>query len=121
MKYGLHILAILTISSLSASGQNMVPVKDVIKHPGEKVSVCDRVFSEHIKKFVTTLFIGGDSPDQLLTVIIKTDFKTNLKGHFKNYARFEDYYSGKDVCITGVVKITKYGRAQIRVTDPVTD
>ncbi len=119
MKRAILITLTLALFSFSAQAQTLIPAKDALKHVGEKVKICDKVYGENIKKFAATLYLGGDHPDELLTVLIKADFKTNLKGHYENNALFDTYYRGKDICVTGVVQKDKYtGKAMIRVTQP---
>ncbi|MBS1521195.1 MAG: hypothetical protein JST50_09370 [Bacteroidetes bacterium] len=119
MKRTTLITLTLALFSFCAQAQRIIPAKDALKHIGKKVKICDKVFGENIKKGVTTLYLGADHPDELITVVIKADFKTNLKGHFENNSHFDDYYRGKDICVTGVVQKDKYtGKATIRVTQP---
>jgi len=119
MKRAILITLTLALFSFSAQAQTLIPAKDALKHVGEKVKICDKVYGENIKKFATTLYLGGDHPDELVAVLIKADFKTNLKGHYENNAHFDTYYRGKDICVTGVVQKDKYtGKAMIRVTQP---
>ena len=119
MKRTILITLTLALFSFGVQAQMLIPAKDALKHVGEKVKICDKVYGENIKKFATTLYLGGDHPDELVAVLIKADFKTNLKGHYENNAHFDTYYRGKDICVTGVVQKDKYtGKAMIRVTQP---
>ena len=119
MKRAILITLALALFSLGSQSQTPIPAKDALKHVGEKVKICDKVIGENIQKFATTLYLGCDHPDELDTVLIKADFKTNLKGHYENNSHFDDYFRGKDICVTGIVKKDKYtGKATIRVTQP---
>ncbi|HTK21603.1 MAG TPA: hypothetical protein VL442_18925 [Mucilaginibacter sp.] len=119
MKRTILITLTLALLSFGVQAQSIVPAKDALKHVGEKIKICDKVFGESIRKFAMTLYLGGDHPDELVTVLIKADFKTNLKGHYENNAHFDNYYRGKDICVTGIVQKDKYtGKAMIRVTQP---
>ena len=119
MKHIVLILSGILLSAFSAAAQNMISAKNAAKHLGEEVTICDKVFSEHIRKFAITLSLGDEAPNELVTVLIKADFKTNLKGHFKNNTHFEEHYLGKEICVTGVVVKDKVdGKPMISVTDP---
>ena len=112
MKYIFLISAIMVLFAFGASAQSMILAKDAAKHVGEKITVCDKVFSQDNRQFVVLLFLGSDRPNQLLTVVIRASGKTKFKGHF------DGDYRGKDICVTGIVSKDKDGKAVIRVTDP---
>lgn len=118
MKRILLFVTPLILFNLAASAQSMISAIDAAKHVGKKVTICDKVFSEDIKQFVVVLFLGGDRPNQSLTVVIKADMQTKIKGHYKNNGHFEDHYTGKDICVTGLLAKGDDGRPVIRVTDP---
>ncbi|HTD41785.1 MAG TPA: hypothetical protein VK671_14245 [Mucilaginibacter sp.] len=112
MKHILLIVTSLIMFNLTGSAQSMIAVKDAIKHISEKVTICDKVFSQDNRQFVVTLFLGGDQPNQLLTVVIRASSKTKFKGHF------DADYRGKDICVAGVITKGQDGKPIIKVTDP---
>lgn len=118
MKRILLIAICLILFSLAGTAQSMISAKDAAKHLGKKVTICDKVFSEDIKPFVVVLFLGADRPNHSLSVVIKADTKTKFKGHYKNNGHFEDHYTGKDICVTGLLEKGGDGKTVIRVTDP---
>jgi hypothetical protein len=59
----------------------------------------------------TQLYLGGDYPNQLLTIIIKAGDLTKFKGHPVTDLK------GKDICVTGVIALRK-GKPQIAVSGP---
>jgi micrococcal nuclease len=104
--------AIMALFALGASAQSMIPAKDAAKHVGEKVTICDKVVSEELKGSAVALYIGGDHPHQLLTVICRASGKN------KSNAHFDGPYKGKEICVTGVVIKDHDGAIVIRVTAP---
>ncbi len=112
MKHLFIISAIILLSIFQVSAQNIIPAKYAAKHLGKKVTICDKVFSQDNRQFAAVLFLGGDRPNQLLTVTIEAGSKTKFNGHF------DAHYIGKDICVTGVVVNDKDGKPLIRVTDP---
>src|ERR1700712_3131388 len=112
MKHIFLISAIMVMFSLGASAQSMISAKDAAKHVGEKVTICDKVVNENLKALAIALYIGGDRPNQLLTVICRA------AGKNKSNAHFDVPYQGKEICVTGIVSKDKDGKAVIRVNDP---
>ncbi len=112
MKRLFIVAAFILLSSFTLLAQNnIVPAKYALKHIGHEVTICDKVYSSEPTSNQTLLYLGGDNPKQLLTVIIKATDIAKFKGHP------ETDFNGKDVCITGVVTNNK-GKAEIVVTDP---
>lgn len=107
----LILLSVSLLFIINASAQT-VPAKDALKHTGKKVTICDKVYGikldDNSKKI--TLYLGGDYPHQLVTVIAVGDDKVNAKN------RSEADYKGKDICVTGIIVDNK-GKAQITVKD----
>jgi len=112
MKHIFLISAIMVLFAFGASAQSMIPAKDAAKHVGEKVTICDKVVSEDLKAYAIALYIGGDHPNQLLTVICRAAGKNKSKGHFNAP------YQGKEICVTGTIVKDHDGTLVIRVTDP---
>lgn len=102
----------MALFAFTASAQKVIATKDAAKHIGEKVTVCDKVFSTKLitPSNMTFLDLGGFHPNQLITVVIKGEDR----GKFKNPP--EDYYKGKNVCVTGMI-IDYKGKPEIVVSD----
>jgi len=59
---------------------------------------------------MTLLNLGGNHPNELLTVMIKGENRSKFK------EQPEVYYKGKDVCVSG--KVIEYkGKPEIEVTE----
>ena len=102
MKYPIIVVILVAIFNCKASSQVKIAAKDAPKHIGEKVMICDKVYSTKLIQGsnLTLLFLGGDFPDQLLTATIKVADKNKFKDHPAVY------YRGRNVCVTG--KLTEY-------------
>jgi hypothetical protein len=101
----------LTISSFLTKAQTIIPARDALKHVGVKVTSCDKVYDEDLKAFVIVLYLGGDHPNQPLTVTCKAAGKNKSK-------HFNPPYKGKDICVTGVISKGSDGKPFIKVSDP---
>lgn len=111
MKRTFLIALSLVLFFVSAQAQTIIPAKDALKHLGEKVTICDKVYDEDLKASVIVLSLGGDRPNQLLTVTCKAAGKNKSK-------HFDAPYKGKDICITGVIIKGQDGKPVIKVSDP---
>src|ERR1700760_1577456 len=111
MKNLFIISAFILVSIFKVSAQDIVPAKSAAKHKGEKVTICDKVFNTANDPEATSLYLGADLPEQLLTIIIKKGDLAKFKGHPANDLK------GKEICVTGVVIINK-GKAEIIVSNP---
>lgn len=90
------------------------PAKNTNPKTGGKVTKCEKVFST---KFfagsqVTLLNLGGDYPNQKLTVMIKGEDRAKFK------VAPESAFNHKNICVTGI-EVDYKGRPEIVVTDPV--
>lgn len=105
------IPAIILLCFLKVSAQSIIPAKFAEKHIGKRITVCDKVFGSIKGNKATLLYLGGDYPKQVLTVVIESTainkFRINPAVDFK----------GKDICVTGVVSKDK-GNPEIIVKDP---
>lgn len=107
----------LTLFSLCLSGvgfaQTRISAKEASKHLNEDVTVCDKVFSGKFfpSSSLTLLDVGGYHPNELLTLVIKGEDKKKFK------SAPDEYFRGKDVCITGKI-IDFKGKPEIIITDP---
>jgi len=108
-----HAIITLNLALLSfcAQAQTIVPAKDALKHLGEKVAICDKVYDEDLKDLVIVLYLGGDRPNQLLTVVCRAGGKNKSK-------RFDAPYKGKDICVTGIITKGHDGKPVINISDP---
>ena len=111
MKNLFIISALILVSAFKVSAQDIVPAKYAAKHAGKKVTICDKVFNTNSNPQATSIYLGGDYPNQLLTIIIKTGDLAKFKGHPAND------FKGKEICVTGVVILNK-GKAEIVVSGP---
>jgi hypothetical protein len=111
MKNLFIISAIIILSGFTASAQKLIAAKDAAKHTGKKVTVCDEVYNTKLEKRTTFLYLGGDYPNQLLTIMIKS---TDIS-KFKGYPEVD--FKGKEICVTGVI-VNDKGKPQIVVSRP---
>ncbi|HWZ17040.1 MAG TPA: hypothetical protein VNW95_17510 [Mucilaginibacter sp.] len=107
------IALLAAMSSFKASAQATVAAKDAGKHIGQTVKICEKVYNG---KFIsvsntTLLYLGGDYPNQALTVIISGAGR----GKFKGRPEVDD--KGKDFIVTG--KLINYqGKPGIVISRP---
>jgi hypothetical protein len=89
MKNLISISLILVSSIFTASAQTRVAAKNAAKYTGRKVTICDKVYGAKVENGTTLLYLGGDYPKQLLTVMIKNG------AQFKGKPDIE--FKGKDI------------------------
>jgi len=97
----------------SAKAQTVIASKDAAKHIGDSVTVTAKVFGGKLftPSNMTLLDLGGENPNQDLTVMIGGLDRAKFSG------APEVDYKGKDVTVTG--KIISYkGKPEIVVTNP---
>ena len=111
MKRAFLITLSLVLFSVCVQAQTIIPAKDALKHLGQKVTICDKVYDEDLNASVIVLSLGGDRPNQLLTVTCKATGKNKSK-------HFDAPYKGKDICVTGVIIKGHDGKPVIKVSDP---
>lgn len=106
MKKFLALLA-LAISSAS-SAQKQVDLKDIGSHIGDTVKVCGKIFGgkflSKAKGTPTFLNMGGEYPDQLLTIVIWAKERETIR---QAKGAPETELVGKEICITGKVELYK--------------
>jgi DNA/RNA endonuclease YhcR with UshA esterase domain len=111
MRKMMFTLAAVLTGSL-AFCQVTVSVDSLASHVGEKVTVCDRVYSTRFlsqsASQPTFLNVGAAYPNSPLTIVIFGDDRKNFK------QPPEEAFSGKAICVTGIVKQYK-GKAEIVV------
>jgi micrococcal nuclease len=111
MKDLLIISAFILLSATGVTAQSIVSAKHAAKHVGQKVTICDKVYSTDSNGGATLLYLGGDHPGQSLTIVVKGTDLPKFKEHFLTDLK------GKDICVTGVVILTK-GKPEIVVSSP---
>lgn len=107
MKTLILISAGMLFASSKLAAQTVISAKEAINHPGEKVTICDRVFRERNKAFNVGLYLGDSTHYALVVIRFKYQFQ---KAIGPDYFHFE----GKKICVTGVVKKGGW----IKVDDP---
>jgi DNA/RNA endonuclease YhcR with UshA esterase domain len=113
MKHIYLLLAVLLYGGVM-NAQTAIKPEEVSRHIDDSVTVCGKVddmrYFESSKNSPTFLNIGGNFPNQLLTVVIwgdvRKEFKTNV-----------DDLKGKQVCITGRIILYKE-RPEIVIGQP---
>ncbi len=110
------IIFLLAVSLLSVTGfsQLVIKAEDAIKHVGEKVTVCGKIyggkFIETAKKQPTLLNMGDKYPNQHLTIVIWGDLRSKLS------YKPEERYADQQVCVTGTIVLFKE-KAQIEISE----
>lgn len=75
------------------------------------MTVCSKVYGTKSLEKVTFIDLGAKYPNSLLTVVIFAKDRDNFK------QQPDLMYSGKNICVTGVVKEYR-GKPEIIVTSP---
>ena len=99
----------VTISTLCFS-QAKILVNEAYKHEGEKITVCAKVCGVTVSALVTFIYTGAAYPDAPLTILIFNNDR-------KNFNNIETTYSGKFICVTGIIKEYK-GKAEMIIRKP---
>jgi len=90
--------------------QTTISIKDISKHIGETVTICDSVYTTRALPNLTLINLGAEFPKQLLTVVI-------YKADLEKFKEPEKLYLNKKVCVTG--KLVLYNdKPQIVVNEP---
>ena len=106
----LTLILLCCAFSLFAKAQTTISIKDIAKHIGETVTICDSVYTTRALPNLTLFNLGAEFPKQLLTVVIYKADLTKIKEPEKTYLT-------KKVCITG--KLVLYNdKPQIVVNEP---
>lgn len=119
MKYILAVAA-LFVASISYS-QTSIKLEESSKHIGDSVTVCGKVaggiYLEQLENSPTFLNLGAAYPDQLLTLVIWKDQRSQYQ------PVPEEQYLNKDVCVMGKIQLMRerpqiviYKKEQIKVT-----
>jgi micrococcal nuclease len=105
--------AFISLIVCSVSAQTSIPAKDAAKHLNETVTIAAKVYSTKLieNTNMVLLDLGGEHPNQYLTVVIKGEDRAKFNG------KPEEYYKGRDVTVTG--KLIDYrGKPEIIVSSP---
>ncbi len=111
MRRMIAALAVILMASFSVAAQpKSITPEEAAKHIGDTVTVCGKIFGgryfDQSAKKITLLNMGAAYPKSPLTIVIDEDNRKNFS------SAPEDFYNGKNICITGVVKEFK-GKPQI--------
>jgi hypothetical protein len=114
--FSFSILLIVLISlQFISDAQETISPEDAAKYIGETKSVCGTVASAHyaakVKGQPTFINLDKPYPNQFFTVLIWG----SDRGKFEKPP--ETLYSGKEVCVTGMIR-SYQGKAEIIVKDP---
>lgn len=90
----LSSLALFLFICLAAKSQTKIDIKDISKHIGDTVTICDSVYTTRALNGLTLINMGAAFPKQLLTVVI-------YKADLAKFTEPEKTYLNKKVCVTG--------------------
>lgn len=93
-----------------AKSQTTIAIKDVSKHIGETVTICDSVYTTRSLANLTLINLGAEFPKQLLTAVI-------YKADLDKFKEPEKAYLNKKVYITGKLVLFNE-KPQIVITEP---
>ncbi len=111
MKYLLTTL-LCVVLGYACTAQTTIAAKDAPQHIGDTVTICEKVYSTKLmdNTNMTLLNLGGNYPNQLLTIMIPPADRDKFK-------QPEIALKGKTICVTG--KLVNYrDKPEIVVTDP---
>jgi len=99
------ILATLVLSGYIANAQTSIKLEEVKDHIGDSVRVCGKVeggrFLESASNTPTLINVGAAFPNQLLTVVIMGEHRSQFTG------KPENDWTGKNICVTGKIVLYK--------------
>lgn len=109
------ITCLLSLVSLTASAQIKVTPEDAVKHVGDSISVCGKVYGglylANSKGQPTLINIGAAYPHSPFTAVI------SQKARAMFTMAPELYYKGSTICVTGRIALYN-GKPQIVVNSP---
>lgn len=89
--------------AVAENNESTVNLEEVASHVGKNVSVCGKIFTGRYLSYAnnkpTLLNMGAAYPNQLLTVVIYGNDRTNFS------EAPESFYMNKEVCVTGKVEM----------------
>ncbi len=110
MRKFITVALIAIITSFSVSAQTKITPDEAAKHIGDSVTVCGKIFGGRYfdkgDNKITLLNMGAAYPQSPLTIVIEEAGRKNFT------IKPEEFYTDKDVCISGVIKEFK-GKPQI--------
>lgn len=113
MRKFITVALVAIIVSFSVSAQTKISPDEAAKHIGDSVMVCGKIFGgkyfDKSDNKITLLNMGAAYPLSPLTIVIEEAGRKNFT------TKPEEFYTDKEVCISGVVKEFK-GKPQIIVT-----
>ncbi len=111
MKKYLLAFSFVALATTGLQAQSITP-QDASKHIGETVTVCGKIFGGRFfeKNDRTLLNMGAAYPNNSLTILI--DGENRKK--FTNPP--EDFYTNKEVCITGAIRDFK-GKPEMEIVE----
>jgi len=90
----LTLIILLCTVAVFTKAQTTISIKDISKHIGETVTICDSVYTTRALPNLTLINLGAEFPKQLLTVVI-------YKADLEKFKEPEKAFLNKKVCITG--------------------
>ena len=90
----LILIILLCTAAVFTKAQTVISIKDVSKHIGETVTICDSVYTTRALPNLTLINLGAEFPKQLLTVVI-------YKADLTKFKEPEKVFLNKKVCIIG--------------------
>jgi hypothetical protein len=100
---------VITFETVTATYKNGIPVSDLKKYIGKKVTVCERVYGIKSTDKVTFINVGAKYPNSPLTIVIFAKDRANFK------FPIDEMYQDKNICVQGEVVEYK-GKAEIIVS-----
>ncbi len=112
-KYGILLLTAFAAISLSWNRSESKPIAHAWILNFSDTSVCDKVFDGKYtdSNKVTCISLGGASPGQKITIVIKGSDRNNFP------SPPEKLYTGKTVCVKGPVEM-QGGQPTVVVKNP---
>ena len=105
----LSSLALLLFICFSAKSQAKIDIKEIAKHIGDTVIICDSVYTTRALGSLTLINLDAAFPKQLLIVVI-------YKADLAKFNEPEKTYLNKKVCVNG--KLVLYNdKPQIVLTE----
>lgn len=103
-------VVLLTIGAYTASAQQSIKLEEISNHIGDSVIVHGKVFGSRFlsksEDAPTFLNVGGDFPNQLLTLVVWGKDRSNFK------SAPEEAYKGQEVQVAGKVELHR-GKPQM--------
>lgn len=118
MKKFVLSIAFCTLIALQGFSQTTtetktIDIKDIAKHSGEKVTICDSISGGRYLDGpdIILLDMGGEADKSLITLVIMGADKAKFK------TKPEETFKGKKACVTGTIGDYQ-GRPIMNITNP---